>query len=339
MVGKLSLISLAAVAGVASAQSIDYPGVVSSNENGPTNPDEPELGTDTPDDSTARLLTVNNIDDFCIFGPKEADKTIGDTESEQVAWCTQPRNNARLIPEDTFTGLHFVKTPYYIQLQGWGDLTKIGVKDGDYGGELDPHGAEGNGNPVGGNVTSNITGDAVFYEEWMEFISYEQFCLRVCTAADDMWDASTMCEHKLDEMGCGFIMPGDYAGKQDEFISCDADAAFPPGVYPDGDGYSTFNQRYTGTITSNTYEVYTVGDTATPSAPYSTPSSSNCATQSSLHMYVHTESESDGPQSTSDDSGNSSTQAENGDSGARNMALGAIATVSIGLISAFAVLS
>lgn len=42
--------------------------------------------------------------DFCIFGPKEADKTIGDTESEQVAWCTQPRNNARLIPEDTFTG-------------------------------------------------------------------------------------------------------------------------------------------------------------------------------------------------------------------------------------------
>lgn len=62
MVGKLSLISLAAVAGVASAQSIDYPGVVSSNENGPTNPDEPELGTDTPDDSTARLLTVNNID-------------------------------------------------------------------------------------------------------------------------------------------------------------------------------------------------------------------------------------------------------------------------------------
>ena len=62
MVGKLGLLSIAAVAGVAAAQSKDYPGVVSANDNGPTNPDQPELGTDTPEDSEARLLTVNNID-------------------------------------------------------------------------------------------------------------------------------------------------------------------------------------------------------------------------------------------------------------------------------------
>lgn len=217
-------------------------------------------------------------------------------------------------------------------MQGWGDLTKIGIQDGDYGGELDPHGAKDLGNPIGGNVTSNISGEATFYEEWMEFISYEQFCLRVCTAGDDTWDAATMCEHTLDEMGCGFIMPGDYQGKQDEFLSCDADAAFPPGIYPDGDGYSTFNQRYTGTLTSNTYEVYTVGDTATPSGPYSTPSSSNCVTQSGLNMYVN----SDAPQSTGSDS---NSQAENGDSGVRSVALGAVATVTIALISAFAILS
>jgi len=30
------------------------------------------------------------------------------------------------------------------------------------------------GNPVGGNVTSNITGEDVFYEEWMNYISYNQ---------------------------------------------------------------------------------------------------------------------------------------------------------------------
>lgn len=95
-----------------------------------------------------------------------------------------------MIPEGTFTGVHFTKTPYYIQLQGWGDLTKIGVKDGDYGGELDPHGAKDLGNPIGGNVTSNISGEDTFYEEWMEFISFEQFCLRVCTAGDDEFSAA-----------------------------------------------------------------------------------------------------------------------------------------------------
>ena len=50
----------------------------------------------------------------------------------------------------------------------WGDFTKMNVAEGDMGGELDPHGATGNGNPVGGNVTSNITGEDVHYEEWMK---------------------------------------------------------------------------------------------------------------------------------------------------------------------------
>lgn len=50
----------------------------------------------------------------------------------------------------------------------WGDFTKMNVAEGDMGGELDPHGATGNGNPVGGNVTSNISGEDVHYEEWMK---------------------------------------------------------------------------------------------------------------------------------------------------------------------------
>lgn len=32
------------------------------------------------------------------------------------------------------------------------------VVPGDEGGELDPHGATNLGNPIGGNVTSNISG-------------------------------------------------------------------------------------------------------------------------------------------------------------------------------------
>lgn len=50
---------------------------------------------------------------------------------------------------------------------GYGDFTQLNIADGDYGGELDPHGATGAGNPVGGNVTTNISGQDVNYEEWM----------------------------------------------------------------------------------------------------------------------------------------------------------------------------
>lgn len=49
-----------------------------------------------------------------------------------------------------------------------GDLTKLNIQQGDQGGELDPHGATGDGNPVGGNVTTNATGSDVHYEEWMK---------------------------------------------------------------------------------------------------------------------------------------------------------------------------
>lgn len=35
------------------------------------------------------------------------------------------------------------------QITGTGDFTKINIAAGDAGGELDPHGATGNGNPIG----------------------------------------------------------------------------------------------------------------------------------------------------------------------------------------------
>jgi hypothetical protein len=33
--------------------------------------------------------------------------------------------------------------------------------------ELDPHGQFGDGNPIGGNVTSNVTGSNQNFAEWM----------------------------------------------------------------------------------------------------------------------------------------------------------------------------
>jgi hypothetical protein len=46
----------------------------------------------------------------------------------------------------------------------------MNIMQGDEGGELDPHGATGLGNPVGGNVTNNRTGSDLFYEEWMNYV-------------------------------------------------------------------------------------------------------------------------------------------------------------------------
>lgn len=104
----------------------------------------------------------------CVYGPPTPGEEIGNIEGEVVAYCVQPRNNARVIPDGTFQSVHFVKTPLYWQIHGYGDFTKIGFMDGDFGGELDPHGATGKGNPVGGNVTTNVTGADVHYEEWMK---------------------------------------------------------------------------------------------------------------------------------------------------------------------------
>jgi len=41
--------------------------------------------------------------------------------------------------------------------------SNLGLKNS----ELDPHGAYGDGNPIGGNVTSNITGSDQHFAEWM----------------------------------------------------------------------------------------------------------------------------------------------------------------------------
>lgn len=128
----------------------------------------------------------------------------------------------------------FVKAPSYVQINGFWDGTKMNIPYGDsgkslklppakppffkptlthltipsqpVGGELDPHGAENVGNPIGGNVTSNaVLGEDTFYEEWMSFVSHDQFCMRICTEEVNNISASLMCEHELDVMGCAFV--------------------------------------------------------------------------------------------------------------------------------------
>ncbi|KAJ7659403.1 hypothetical protein B0H17DRAFT_1185523 [Mycena rosella] len=298
----------AAVASVRAASSSFPAGVIATGTQGVTNPPVATMPTTINQTSMARLLSINSIDDFCIFAPPSGPSVIGDTETIEVAWCTKPRNNARVIPDGVITGLSFLKTDFYVQIMGSGDFTKLNIQSGDEGGELDPHGATGAGNPVGGNVTTNIV-DGVDepIAEWMLYVDYNQFCIRACTNANSTYTAGFMCWHELDEMGCEFVMPGTYNApgilcvavsglwsldlrlSDDSSESCDADVAYPPGWYPttvvDGTtSFSTFAQRFTGSFTGTdgVLSSYTVGDLSTPSGPFTTPSSSNCVTQATI---------------------------------------------------------
>jgi len=68
---------------------------------------------------------------------------IGDTEAIAIAYCTKSGRGARTIPNGALAGVHFVKTPEYVQVTGVGDLTKLNIPQGDEGGELDNRGADG----------------------------------------------------------------------------------------------------------------------------------------------------------------------------------------------------
>ncbi|KAJ7785139.1 hypothetical protein DFH07DRAFT_900400 [Mycena maculata] len=269
--------------------STSFPaGVLATGTQGVTNPPVPTMPTTIDQTSMARLLSVNSIDDFCIFAPPSL-ATIPDTETIEVAWCTLPRNNARVIPDGTLSGVSFLKTDFYVQIYGFGDFTKLNIAPNDGGGELDPHGATGAGNPIGGNVSTTIVdGIDEPIAEWMLYIDNNQFCLRACTNANSTYSAAFMCWHELDEMGCEFVMPGTYNYQGGIYETCDADVAYPPGWYPEVSGgtttFSTFAQYATGVYTGNNGlpTSYTVGDTVTPTGPFSTPSSSNCVNQATV---------------------------------------------------------
>lgn len=199
----------------------------------------------------------------------------------------------RLIPDGTIQGAHFVQTPDYVQVTGIGDLTKINVPKGDAGGELDPHGADGNGNPIGGLVFSSAFGQLAQLHEWTNFVSDSEFCFRGCK---DGSKAPALCQHIYDVMGCEWNMPGDYSAGV--FERCLGDTGEPMGVY----GASTFHQ----------------GDPVTPPA-HAAPATSQCTTTSTigngLAVSATTTSTSSGVSATTTSVGASSTSSSGTTSG------------------------
>ncbi|KAF7323906.1 Macrofage activating glycoprotein [Mycena kentingensis (nom. inval.)] len=185
---------------------------------------------------------VNTLDDFCLWGAPEPDSVVGDTEGESVAWCTKPGRGTRLIPAGALKGVQFMRTPDYVQVVGFIDQTQINLQHGDFGGEMDPHGADLRGNPLGGLVYSNAwkgngeTFDQVI--EWHNFMGSDSFCFKVCDPAGP--NAAKYCDHIYDRIGCQYNAPN--AAQNGTFESCLGDNQDFPGIYTENGQVMTYHQ-------------------------------------------------------------------------------------------------
>jgi hypothetical protein len=99
------------------------------------------------------------VDDFCLWSSPVPNGVIGNIEGETVAWCTKEGHGTRIIPEGALKGVQFMRTPSYVQVTGIIDQTLIDLMANDTGGEMDPHGADGRGNPIGSLIYSTAFGE------------------------------------------------------------------------------------------------------------------------------------------------------------------------------------
>jgi len=290
MVLARSLVAPLAAASVALAQySATYnpqslPDTTEADQYGTNN-----CGTANNQTSVCQDIWVNAVDDFCIWAPPTPNTGVATDEQIEVAWCTKGGRGTRLMPAGTLQQVHFVQTPDYVQVTGNGDFTKCNVAAGDAGGELDPHGPDGYGNPHGGLVFSTAFGGSnplgQQIHEWTNFQSVSEFCIRACNPAGP--NAAILCNHIYDTMGCEWNIPGDYG---DGIDSCKGDDTLPMGIYPNGDGTSsTFQQgdpatpagHPAGATSLCTTFASSIWDIAATALPYGvTPSSSVVPTTS-----------------------------------------------------------
>jgi len=230
-------------------------------------------------------MFLNDLSDFCLWSSSKTDDTIGESEAREVAWCTKPGHGTRVIPPGALTGAQWLYSKNYLQVVGYIDQTKVGLAADDLGGELDPHGADEQGNPLGGIVftngfskhsadfTANMQESSSYTQviEWIDFIGGGMFCLKMCNPANP--DAPNLCQHIYDEVGCTYNALADYPSINGTFSVCDSDDMSDPGVYTANGVATTWHQPLNGPIGQ---------------IPYTTtiPSSSNCRTFASTDLYA-----------------------------------------------------
>ncbi|GJE88853.1 hypothetical protein PsYK624_049400 [Phanerochaete sordida] len=227
--------------------------------------------------SNCQTAFINHIDDWCVWAPPTGPTTIGESEGQEVAWCTKPGRGTRLIPAGAIKGVQFLVAKSYIEVLAFLDQTMLNMTPDDFGGELDPHGADLRGNPIGGLLYSNNlplsgTGDNntfIQVEEWHNFIGANFSCFKACDPKDP--NAGNYCYNRLDRVGIPYVCPN--AAQSGVFEMCDSDNQDFPGVY-------TTN----GVTTS-----YTQPPDSVPigTLPYTArvPASSNCVTFQSSDLF------------------------------------------------------
>jgi len=296
--GVLALASLRVTAiEPLSSKTFSYPdGIpyqVSGSDAGPRGPQSGynicNSTTEGPN-SQCQTMLLNSLDDFCMWSSNlnTGDDTIPDGEAREVAWCTKPGHGTRIIPAGAITGAQWLYAKNYLQVVGYLDQTKVGLQASDDGGELDPHGDDEQGNPLGGIVYSNgfgLTADKYAQQlqsnskpstdfrqviQWVDFIGTGMFCLKMCNPSDKQGDK--LCAHTYDRIGCTYNAAADYAHIDGTFQVCDSDDMTFPGVY----------------VSNGVTTTWTQGPESLPvSAPYSptAPASSNCHTFSSEQLF------------------------------------------------------
>lgn len=226
-------------------------------------------------DSLCQTSFLNALDDFCLWAPIKPNSLIADTEGEEVAWCTKPGRGTRLIPAGALKGVQFMRTPDYVQVVGFIDQSLINIQTGDFGGELDPHGADLRGNPLGGLVYSNAwSGNNDSFTqviEWHNFMGGDAFCFKVCDPAGP--NAANFCQHIYDRIGCAYNAPNN--AQSGTFESCQGENQDFPGVY-------TSN----GAVVTYTQPPESLGAIATMPYQPRVPASSNCVPFQSTALFA-----------------------------------------------------
>ncbi|KAJ7611912.1 hypothetical protein DFH06DRAFT_1371753 [Mycena polygramma] len=260
-------------------------------------------------DSLCQTMFVNHVDDFCLWAPGPPNSTISDTEGDVVAWCTKKGHGTRIIPDGAITGLQFIKTPSYIQIAGTIDQAKLNIA-GEYGGELDSGGQDGEGNPMGGLVYTNNFPSAggnnatfVQAQHWSFFIGANAFCGKICDQTGS--NPQGLCNNIYDRLGCDYNAPNSAVAGT--FESCAGDDMIPVGTYVVNGQTSVYHQP-AETVPINDGDV---PYTATP-AP-----TSNCVTYASSAIFT------DGAAVTAAPQGGSASAAATGVTGAASGATGA----------------
>jgi hypothetical protein len=239
----------------------------------------PQTGYNRCNDTTegpnalCQTAVFNSIADFCFWGAPGTNQVIGDIEAEVVSFCSRSGHGGRIFPPGTFKGLQFMRTPGYIQLVGVFDQTAVGLTADDTGGELDPHGADLLGNPLGGLYYSTgfakTNGTYTQTQSWNHFLGSGVFCLKLC---DPSYSTDkNYCQNIYDLIGCEYNMPADYAALEGKFEACDGELQDEVGTYVSNGQTLTWSQP----------------DPVTTRPPWTPriPASSNCVAYQSTDLF------------------------------------------------------